>query len=126
MSELKPCPFCGGKPNKMHEHNNHALDVIVWCGCESMRDVDYMRVNEWNARAPQSEWISVEDDESNVPSITDEGCSCLVDVIANGERIVDCRYLHGLGIWSDGVIFDIQGVTHYMYPPKLPAPPKSK
>lgn len=54
--QLKKCPFCGGKPNKMHEHNNINLDVIVWCECESMRDVDYMRVSEWNTRADG--WIS--------------------------------------------------------------------
>lgn len=29
-NELKPCPFCGGKPKVEREEND---DWIVWCRC---------------------------------------------------------------------------------------------
>ena len=58
MSELKPCPFCGGT-NIQHRHQGGGLDHTIRCrdcGCktghhESKED----NVASWNRRAPDPE-----------------------------------------------------------------------
>lgn len=59
MSELKNCPFCGGRAMSMHEHDMPNLPIVVWCDCEHLKNTDYFYVNDWNTRADG--WISVHD-----------------------------------------------------------------
>ena len=60
MSELKPCPFCGG------DHISLCGDIIVNISCYKCGariSGEYLDVvNKWNTRT-QSQWISVEDAE---------------------------------------------------------------
>jgi Lar family restriction alleviation protein len=62
MSELKPCPFCGCKTIRMHYSNNGAHSIYCNnCNVETCTSGGTDRcVTEWNTRAPQSEWISVD------------------------------------------------------------------
>jgi Lar family restriction alleviation protein len=62
MSELKPCPFCGCKKIRMHYSNNGAHSIYCNnCNVETCTSGGTDRcVTEWNTRAPQSEWISVD------------------------------------------------------------------
>lgn len=62
MSELKPCPFCGGAPKKMHTHNQEKMPLIFWCECEAMTDVDYMCIEAWNTR-PREDALQARIDE---------------------------------------------------------------
>lgn len=65
MSELKPCPFCW-KPAEMESRKYSRFAVICsneLCGCAftDWHDSEVEAVAQWNTRAPQSEWISVDD-----------------------------------------------------------------
>lgn len=59
MDELKPCPFCGG------EAVNKQDGEPIYCGsCYSSMPYGICEkdmISLWNARAPQSEWISVDE-----------------------------------------------------------------
>ena len=57
-AELKPCPFCGKQPKVMNEHNHAHLDLIYWCECPAMKDVDYMKVGEWNTRTTEHDALN--------------------------------------------------------------------
>lgn len=52
--ELKPCPFCGGKPSFRESYNGG--DVEWYVSCCTVRTLTYYERNEaataWNARAP--------------------------------------------------------------------------
>ncbi len=51
--ELKPCPFCGEKPDF---YNKHILPVCMsceWCGCEGPSVYEFNEekaIEEWNKR----------------------------------------------------------------------------
>ena len=79
MSELKSCPFCGGNDIKIKESepstanfNEGAVNFSIEClsfDCKAMPRLNLWHVtpedaiDAWNTRAPQSEWISVANDE---------------------------------------------------------------
>jgi len=59
MSELKPCPFCGAEHKNLMGYDYHKV------GCSNIDCKIYgiaFEKDAWNARAPQSEWISVDDE----------------------------------------------------------------
>ena len=56
MSELKPCPFCGGEAKS---NNSMRGSYYVYCiTCNAASD-DTNGVDKWNTRKPDG-WVSVE------------------------------------------------------------------
>ena len=56
MENLKPCPFCGGKPKYIRDHTTENVDEIVCQGCwTSMSDHDEQGscIRAWNRRRPE-------------------------------------------------------------------------
>ena len=57
MTELKPCPFCGGEPriqgHTFHEHSSTYGVVCLDCGCETRQFYPSAKEAEeaWNRRA---------------------------------------------------------------------------
>lgn len=59
--ELKPCPFCGGKAERItigdDEPNNAGGDVICCTRCQASSHVEFGRkenlVSRWNTRASE-------------------------------------------------------------------------
>lgn len=66
MTELKPCPFCGGTDLHFESFSGWGNDVIICHKCLSIFSQQEITCEEdlitaWNRRA--SGWISVEDDK---------------------------------------------------------------
>lgn len=59
MNKLKPCPFCGGKAK---QNINFRGRKNTWCSNAPISCVSgsVFTEDEWNTRAPQSAWISVD------------------------------------------------------------------
>lgn len=66
QSELKPCPFCGGKP-EYHSDKGPTGEVYAWVGCNqcdamsvhcdvrSMQPEETHPIEAWNTRASDAE-----------------------------------------------------------------------
>ena len=60
MAELKPCPFCGGEANLMHDHAGSGYSYVM-CGNCGLKSVSFIRsfdrasdldaIKYWNGRA---------------------------------------------------------------------------
>jgi len=97
MSELKDCPFCGGKASIFQDDTTHLSGSAIesWSvlceGCDIMLSCYTERecVIQWNTRVTQSDWISVEDalpefDEEVLMSkikVTKEQLKCIEDLV---------------------------------------------
>jgi len=108
MSELKPCPFCDCTtidiilPN--YEMQDYSAKPIASCNnCGAKSDLE-----KWNTRAPQDEWVSVNDDlpKSIKPVL----------VSLNGQTILMSRYHPDNKSWVDFGKF----ITHWMPLPTCP------
>jgi Lar family restriction alleviation protein len=69
--ELKPCPFCGSKNVMIDDLFDNGTNT-VFCGeCQS-KSSNFCHfdsaIEQWNTRAPQNEWISVDDEDPNPSS----------------------------------------------------------
>ena len=126
MTELKPCPFCGGKANFAWIADEGTEATCVECHCGTLRyfsvsvnpDTEKeMATQVWNKRTPG--WISVDDrlpkDEERI----------LIFVALEGHESVqldtcyeDCGYMH----LDSGYAFGAE-VTHWM---PLPEPPRKR
>ena len=52
MSELKPCPFCGGKAKVIKTYEGMRWVVCDDCLCETdLFNTDVKAINAWNRRA---------------------------------------------------------------------------
>jgi hypothetical protein len=118
MSELKPCPFCGG------EAEYREYDDSVWFQCSNF-DCQATRVwkfdgrrdaaEDWNRRA--SGWISVED------GLPDECVSVLTLDHEHRPHINTLEMSYGDMVWADPCDRDLKiglwnhHITHWM---KLP------
>ena len=118
MSELKPCPYCGGDAEVYETIKGYT----VMCSngeCVELQTSDWTMskaVSLWNTRTPQSEWISVDD---RLPS-EDVPVICYSNDIVTGWQVVlfvsDSFWMES----STGAPYPAI-VTHWM---PLPAPPK--
>ena len=53
MSELKPCPFCGGNAQELRAVGDcgELFSVLCECGCETdYHESDWSALNQWNKR----------------------------------------------------------------------------
>jgi len=97
MIELKPCPFCGNKPN---------INIISqWVGDVFYRECFYVKCNkckieskiltcredavsDWNTRSPILKWRSAaEKPEENKEVMIDIGYNCIEIIIYWEENI---------------------------------------
>lgn len=118
MSELKPCPFCGGEAH-IERMGTNRVSMQIECGnCGAEMETGETWIDEnsaWNIRAPQSEWIRVEDE---LP--TCDGCFWISFAI--GDETNECEGYY----FSETKLFDssdmsFPSVTHWMH---KPTPPK--
>ena len=114
MSELKPCPFCGGKAAIYELKCGWYVDCSDDDNCShnpSQQNGIHMKqdaIDNWNTRAPQSEWVSV---DAELPK---DGQSVNFEVDSDGSKN---QHLHGkvLGGTYDKVndCFCTPGVAFY-------------
>lgn len=120
MNELKPCPFCGGKPYKAPKFTMGygGYGVKCECGCETPKYlVDEKAISWWNGRAEVPQWIPVSE---RLPE--NEGTYfCLGH---NGTPFVclfrTTKYEGKIWLRSTGTK-RVYGITHWM---PLPAAPE--
>lgn len=131
MSELKPCPFCGGEAQRFtlpeDEFGNGGGDVITCSRCQASSHVEFGRkenlVDRWNHRATEAELLdalelAVPDDVRAVLDVLQE-CRAepAVQVAADAsfesgkaitpERVSRIRKaLHTLGLVDFGSLHD--------------------
>lgn len=117
MSDLlKPCPHCGSCA-KVYLAQNYLW--FVFCTnkfCNNITiyfETKERAINQWNTRAPQSEWISVNDDlpELHVPVL----------FAVKGEIRIGHFYHHNKKFISEGDKFYMSDVDGWM---PLPNPPE--
>lgn len=67
MTELKPCPFCGGEAHTYRNHLWHVACERAWHGCVTMSAfvTEAEAVEAWNARAERTCKIDYERHCSN-------------------------------------------------------------
>ena len=112
MSELKPCPMCGGNGNLISADGRarfHVQCASMDCRCRTLAYVDVDdAIAAWNRRA--SGWISVEDglpdEDETVIAVTNCGFMDIAPFIG-GAFLIRCP--------------DLECVSHWM---KLPEPPE--
>ena len=52
MEELKPCPFCGVKPNVFIDHDGDCHIRCLWCGASHVyARTEKEAAKKWNRRA---------------------------------------------------------------------------
>lgn len=118
MSDLKPCPFCGGKDAVLQDRgvmDGQLMLKFAWCqrcGARTNAGDEATAIAAWNRRA--SQWVSVEERLPEEP-----GVYLVVGLQhSNGEPYVATDVLHEKeGCW----FFAYQSVTHWM---PLPEPPE--
>ena len=115
MSELKPCPFCGGEASHIGEYVN----------CENKQCclyICYASVTQWNTRTPQ--WQPIETAPKDCTHI---------DIFCRAYgRLTDCHYALDTW-WRNTYTSEINGdqlerlddiePTHWM---PVPTPPKEQ
>lgn len=117
MSELKPCPFCGGEARLSHAGAKH----IIFCpNCVRLpADGGYINqeqaVAAWNNRADG--WISIDD------RLPENNTEVLISIdYGNGKQSVLMGYMRSQDVSWRGVVGQkLIGVTHWQ---PLPEPPK--
>ena len=125
MSELKPCPFCGGEPTSSNEFD----DEVLFYGCTKdidcpMYDAPFVNLENWNTRPIEDalnariaeleaaqRWIPV----SEPPKVS--GKYLLLNIY---DDVYPCDFIAGTEIW---VLPDYDTITHWM---PLPTPPEGK
>ena len=131
MTELKACPFCGGKAevdvSEVTLNGDACCDELnascIHCDRPRGSFTDYLEcVKDWNTRA-QSEWVSVDD------RLPEDNCGYKFLVSITNDQVDDLvsssiyfsggfKQVHRSGI-SHG--FEVQvGVTHWMPMPLSP------
>ena len=118
MSELKPCPFCGGEA-KINENYSGYIPYCTNRECAGDKvffDTDEEAIEEWNKRADN--WISV--DGEDLPKRK---------VIALGQQnemifgyVYKCEINEG-GYMAENDNEVLREVTHWQL---LPEPPKGE
>lgn len=92
MSELKPCPFCGGKASiNYHGHNAHSIECNICHARTSITGGIERCVDEWNARSDV--WINIEE---QLPKI---GQECLIEIPVCERFNVENGKYKGDGVW---------------------------
>ena len=88
MSELKPCPFCGGEADTMHAAAGYVYAICEDCGARSSSfGLENRAIEAWNTRAERtchilnhgSPW------EFSVPLLQCDGCEALFYGDATGD-----------------------------------------
>ena len=120
MSELKPCPFCGSENVMIDDILDNGTNTVFCGDCQSKSSnfCEYdAAAEQWNTRATQSEWISVDD---RLPFDGQEVIACRED------KVMACVFT----IDYDGHIYfeskdNVHGIDAVYWMP-LPTPPKEK
>jgi Lar family restriction alleviation protein len=89
MSELKPCPFCGGKVEVL-QYDGYIAVFCKNCNAQIFNDEfdDEKVINSWNTRAPILHWRSAaEKPEENKEVMIDIGYNCIEIIIYWEENI---------------------------------------
>ena len=64
MSELKPCPFCGGKARFINKYKGMRWVVCDYCLCETdLFSTDEKAVEAWNRRVHNSNDFTPQKDD---------------------------------------------------------------
>ena len=60
MPDLKPCPFCGGKPKQVITvaDDNESKIICIKCFVQTSCDYDDLPIEVWNNRAELEEALS--------------------------------------------------------------------
>ena len=114
MTELLPCPFCGGEATIQHQFHKVGADVLDWFGVYCVNpfcahvcghDTEAEAVEAWNTRASETQllaemqtrvWIAERQRNEAMAALMDEGITVPL------ERT--CRNVHD---WRDS-----NGVLH--------------
>lgn len=92
MSELKPCPFCGGKASiNYYEHNTHSVECNICHARTSVTGGIKRCIDECNARS--GVWINIEE---QLPKI---GQECLIEIPVCERFNVESGKYKGNGVW---------------------------
>ena len=61
MSELKPCPFCGGEAEEYNNSDFHDCYRVycMGCGAETQAEEEWQRVKKWNKREGESKLAAI-------------------------------------------------------------------
>lgn len=104
--DLAPCPFCGGE--SCAEDRDQYDTTIVLFGCASC-EIWCESECQWNTRAPQDEWVSVDD---KLPNVGDDVLIYKSKRVFSEFHIDSCRFTkYG---------FERANVTHWMPLPACP------
>ena len=122
MTELKPCPFCGGKADwfVLEKMNNEKLYYVECSYCFARTGyyfTEYEPIKEWNKRTP--DWISVN------KRLPEESGDYLVFVEGLIENMM---YSKRHSAWNATDLnchknYEITTVTHWL---PLPEPPEQE
>lgn len=122
MTELKPCPFCGGKADwfVLEKMNNEKLYYVECSYCFARTGyyfTEYESIKEWNKRTP--DWISVN------KRLPEESGDYLVFVEGLIENMM---YFKRHSAWNATDLnchknYEITTVTHWL---PLPEPPEQE
>lgn len=122
MTELKPCPFCGGKADwfVLEKMNNEKLYYVECSYCFARTGyyfTEYESIKEWNKRIP--DWISVN------KRLPEESGDYLVFVEGLIENMM---YSKRHSAWNATDLnchknYEITTVTHWL---PLPEPPEQE
>ena len=129
MSDLLPCPFCGGKAERIdiEDGDNAGGSCVICTACNASGNVEFgfkeNFMSNWNRRAPVAGWQPIETAPSNTRILT---CRA-------GESGVNiCHLLHDPEHLPEGEWVESQTgrttVTHHSFAPPthwmpLPAAP---
>lgn len=125
MTELKPCPFCGGKADwfVLEKMNNEKLYYVECSYCFARTGyyfTEYESIKEWNKRTP--DWISV---NGRVPCETSNkwcvGVNSCGKMFAFKESLA-CNPKSDTWLIPTA-LFNAEEITHFMY---LPEPLKGE
>lgn len=127
--ELKPCPFCGGKPElevSEVDLNGSAYKDSFQYSCDSCgvykgehEEIDEA-IKSWNTRAPQNEWISVSGYEE-IPV----GIWKVAELKRSGDTEMHIANIaSNVSVIGGAFAFDRHKIYAYSSCGTLPSPPK--